>query len=430
MNEHDSEKVAGLLAHHGMVAVNSPEEADLFLLNTCSVREKAVQKMYSRLGEIRKQKNAHPDFLIGVMGCVAQQEGEAMANKAPFVDLVVGTHMVHALPDLLEEIEQERGSRTRVATDFMDAPEPVEIPQVKRRNSFRANITIMEGCNKHCSFCIVPYTRGRERNRAATAVTEEARRAIDQGFVEILLLGQTVNSYKDPHNRRFTFADLLSQVASIPGVQRVRFTSPHPREFDDDSISVIGKMETICNQVHLPVQSGSNPILKRMRRQYTRESYLELVGKFRDCGRSIALSTDIIVGFPGESEADFQQTLDLVEEVQFESMFSFKYSPRPKTEAQHFEGDLPDEEKTRRLMVLQRLQKGIQLRLHRQHYLGRSVNVLVEGTARDGVRRYGRTTTNKIVNFPGNDQSGTFTEVLVTDVGPNSMVGQKIAGTE
>jgi tRNA-2-methylthio-N6-dimethylallyladenosine synthase len=430
MNEHDSEKVAGLLAHRGMVAVNSPEEADLFLLNTCSVREKAAQKMYSRLGEIRKQKSARPHFLIGVLGCVAQQEGEALINKAPFVDLVVGTHRVHALPDLLEEIEQERGSRPRVSTDFSESPTPVEISQVVRKNSFRANITIMEGCNNHCSFCIVPHTRGRERNRPATAVLDEVRRAVEQGFVEVLLLGQTVNSYKDPNNRRFKFADLLSQVAAIPGIQRVRFTSPHPREFDEDSIAVIGEMETICNQVHLPVQSGSNTVLKRMRRQYTRERYLELVDKFRNCGRSIALSTDIIVGFIGESEADFQQTLSLVEEVQFESMFSFKYSPRPETEAQHFVDDLPEEEKTRRLMMLQRLQKGIQLRLHHERYLGSCVNVLVEGTARDGVRRYGRTTTNKIVNFPGNDQPGTFTEVLVTDVGPNSMVGQKVEEIE
>jgi len=430
MNEHDSEKVAGLLAHRGMVAVNSPEEADLFLLNTCSVREKAVQKMYSRLGEIKKQKGTNPNFLIGVLGCVAQQEGEALISKAPFVDLVVGTHMVHALPDLLEEIEHERGARRRVATDFMESIAPVEIPQVIRQNSFRANITIMEGCNKHCSFCIVPYTRGRERNRPARAVMDEARRVVDQGFVEILLLGQTVNSYKDPHNRRFKFADLLSEVAAIPGLRRLRFTSPHPREFDDDSISVIGEMETICNQIHLPVQSGSNPILKRMRRQYTRERYLELVDKFRNCGRSIALSTDIIVGFIGEKEADFQETLNLVEEVQFESMFSFKYSPRPGTEALNFEGDLPEKEKTRRIMALQRLQKGIQLRLHRQRYLGRCRNVLVEGTARDGVRRYGRTTTNKIVNFPGNDQPGTFTEVLITDVGPNSMVGQKLEEIE
>ena len=425
MNDHDSEKVAGLLAHRGMVPVNSLEEADLFLLNTCSVREKAAQKLYSRLGEVKKRKTSHPQFLIGVLGCLAQQEGEEMVRKVPFVDLVVGTHMYHALPDLLDELEQRRGGGTSVATDFLPAPTPVEIPQVIRQSGFRANITIMEGCNKQCSFCIVPFTRGRERNRPAEAVLDEARKAVEQGYVEILLLGQTVNSYKDPTNRHFRFADLLSQVASIPRVQRVRFTSPHPREFDDDTISVIGEMETICNQVHLPLQSGSTPILKRMRRRYTRERYLEVVDKFRNCGRAIALSTDIIVGFPGESEADFQQTLSLVEEVQFESMFSFKYSPRPHTAAEHWQDELPEEKKTRRLMLLQQLQKGIQLRLHQERYLGRHLEVLVEGTARDGVRRFGRTSTNKVVNFPGTDRPGTFTEVFITAVGPNSLVGQK-----
>ncbi|MCZ6484119.1 MAG: tRNA (N6-isopentenyl adenosine(37)-C2)-methylthiotransferase MiaB [Acidobacteria bacterium] len=425
MNEHDSEKVAGLLAHRGMVAVNSLEEADLFLINTCSVREKAAQKLYSRLGEVKKHKTSHPQFLIGVLGCLAQQEGEDMVKRVPFVDLVVGTHMFHALPDLLEEVEQRRGSGARVATDFLPAPTPVEIPQVIRQSDFRANITIMEGCNKQCSFCIVPTTRGRERNRPAQAVLQEARRAVDQGYVEILLLGQTVNSYKDPNDRHFRFADLLSQVASIPRLQRVRFTSPHPREFDDHTISVIGEMETICNQVHLPLQSGSTPILKRMRRQYTRERYLEIVDKFRNCGRPIALSTDIIVGFPGESDADFQQTLSLVEEVQFESMFSFKYSPRPHTAAEHWQDEIPEEKKTHRLMLLQKMQKEIQLRLHQEHYLGRHLEVLVEGTARDGVRRFGRTSTNKVVNFPGTDRPGTFTEVFITDVGPNSLVGQK-----
>ncbi len=425
MNEHDSEKVAGLLAHRGMVAVNSLEEADLFLLNTCSVREKAAQKLYSRLGEVKKRKTSHPQLLIGVLGCLAQQEGEDMVRKVPFVDLVVGTHMYHALPDLLEEVQQRRGDGARVATDFLPAPTPVEIPQVIRQSEFRANITIMEGCNKQCSFCVVPTTRGRERNRPAQAVLQEARRAVDQGYVEILLLGQTVNSYRDPNHRHFRFADLLSQVASIPGIQRVRFTSPHPREFDDDTISVIGELETISNQVHLPLQSGSTPILKRMRRQYTREGYLKVVDKFRNCGRPIAFSTDIIVGFPGESDADFQQTLSLVEKVQFEAMFSFKYSPRPHTAAEDWPDELPEETKTRRLMQLQQMQKGIQLRLHQEHYLGRHLEVLVEGTARDGVRRFGRTSTNKVVNFPGTDRPGTFTEVFITDVGPNSLVGQK-----
>ena len=427
MNEHDSEKIAGLLAHQGMVAVNSAEEADLFILNTCSVREKAAQKVYSRLGEVKKRRKSHPHFIIGVVGCVAQQEGEEMVKKAPFVDLVVGTHMYHAIPDLLEEIKRKHCRSThRVATEFLKARAPFEIEQVMRQNAFRANITIMEGCNKRCSFCIVPFTRGKERNRPAARILEEARRAVARGYVEILLLGQTVNSYKDPTNRKFKFADLLAQVARIPGIQRVRFTSPHPREFDDDSIAVIGEMETICNQVHLPVQSGSTAVLKRMRRQYTRERYLELVEKFRRCARPVALSTDIIVGFPGEREGDFEQTLSLIKQVEFESIFSFKYSPRPYTEAASWPDKVPDEEKTRRLMVLQRLQKGIQLRLHRERYLGRPFEVLVEGTARDRVQRYGRTTTNKIVNFPGTQSPGTFTQVLVTDIGPNSLVGQRV----
>ena len=325
MNEHDSEKISGLLSHRGMVPVHSLEEADLFILNTCSVREKAVHKVYSRLGEIRKQRGSDPNFFIGVVGCVAQQESRNMAQKAPFVDLVVGTHMYHALPDLLDNLDKKNKSiKQLVATEFLDDPAPVEIAPVLRASQFRANITITEGCNKHCSFCIVPYTRGKERNRPALTILEEVRKAADQGFVEILLLGQTVNSYKDPEKYSFKFADLLAKVAEIKGIRRVRFTSPHPREFDEATISVIGENETICNQVHLPVQSGSDPILKKMRRQYTREYFLELVEKFKNLQRPISLSTDVIVGFPGETDADFEQTLSLVQKVQFESMFSFK----------------------------------------------------------------------------------------------------------
>ncbi|MGH9339283.1 MAG: tRNA (N6-isopentenyl adenosine(37)-C2)-methylthiotransferase MiaB [Acidobacteriota bacterium] len=427
MNEHDSEKIAGLLAHRGMVPVHNAQEADLFILNTCSVREKAAQKVYSRLGEFKARKQSSPEFMIGVVGCLAQQEGEEMVNRAPHVDLVVGTHMYHAIPDLLDHLEMQRvRSSARVVTEFLQDPAPVEIEPVLRRNGFRANITIMEGCNKHCSFCIVPYTRGKERNRPAAAIVEEVKRAVERGFVEVLLLGQTVNSYKDPRKRRFKFADLLAWIAITPGLRRIRFTSPHPRDFDDDTISVIGEFDNICNQVHLPVQSGSDPILKRMRRQYTRARYLALAEKFVNCGRPITFSTDVIVGFPGESEADFEQTLSLVEQIEFESMFSFKYSPRPYTESQPWEDDVPEEEKTRRLMMLQRLQKGIQLKLHRQRYLGREFEVLVEGTARDGVQRYGRTASNKIVNFPGSESAGQFTQVAITDVGPNSLMGRRV----
>ncbi len=430
MNVHDTEKIAGLLAQRGMIPASDPQQADLFILNTCSVREKAAQKVYSRLGEVKARKRKDPDFLIGVVGCVAQQEGEEMVKRAPYVDLVVGTHLYHSIPDLLDQLDSRRRNGQavrRVATQFLADPAPVEVEPVARANNFRANITIMEGCNKHCSFCIVPFTRGKERNRPASAILDEARRAVDQGYVEILLLGQTVNSYRDPGRPRYRFADLLAAVADIPSLRRLRFTSPHPREFHDDCIALIAEHPVICDQAHLPVQSGSTRVLRRMRRQYTRERFLELVEKFESAGPAVRFSTDVIVGFPGETEADFEQTLSLVQRVGFESMFSFKYSPRPSTEAFVWQDDVPEEEKSRRLMMLQRLQQGIQLRLHRERYLGRRFEVLVEGTARDGVNRYGRTITNKIVNFRGDHQPGEFVPVQVTQVGPNSFSGEALA---
>ena len=428
MNEHDSEKISGLLVHRGMIPVSSLEEADLFLLNTCSVREKAAQKVYSRLGQIKARKQKDANFKIGVVGCVAQQEGQAMQERSPFVDLVVGTHLYHTLPDVLDQLESQPPGqqKPRSFTHFLKEPAPVEIAPVIRRNRFRAQITIMEGCNKHCSFCIVPFTRGKERNRTSDAILQEARLAVDDGYVELQLLGQTVNSYRDPADRSIRFAHLLARVASLPGVRRVRFTSPHPREFDDETVAVINRFPTICNQVHLPVQSGSSPVLRRMRRQYTRERYLEIVGKFRSCNRPIAFSTDVIVGFPGETEEDFEQTLSLVREVEFESMFSFKYSQRPSTEAESWEDEVPETEKNRRLMQLQQLQREIQLRLHGERYLGKTFEVLCEGVARDGKQRFGRTTSNKIVNFSGDDSAGSFVQVHVTDTGPNSLVGQKV----
>lgn len=428
MNEHDSEKIAGLLAHQGMLPARSVDEADVFILNTCSVREKAAQKVYSRLGEIRRRKRQSAGFIIGVVGCVAQQEGRDMVRKAPFVDLVVGTHNYHLIPDLLDEIQGNGngGAQPKVSTTFLPEDAPVEIGVVTRQTDFRAAVTIMEGCNKHCSFCIVPYTRGKERNRPAALILDEVRRAAEAGFTELLLLGQTVNSYRDPEHPRTRFADLLDAAARVPGIKRVRFTSPHPRSFDDRSVRTIAEIPTICDQVHLPLQSGSNRILKRMRRQHTREWYLALVDKFQRFGRPIRFSTDVIVGFPGETEQEFEETLQVVEQVQFESMFSFKYSPRPFTEAIDWEDDVPEHEKARRLMVLQQLQRRIQLKLHGERYLGKAFTLLVEGPAKDGVNRCGRTTTNKIVNFPGDDPAGAFVHVTVTDVGPNSLIGERI----
>lgn len=428
MNAHDSEKICGLLAHRGMIAVDNLDEADLYLINTCSVREKAAHRVYSRLGKLKDRRARDPNFIIAVVGCVAQQESEEMVNNVPHVDLVVGTHLYHSIPDLLDQIESERQnyseSTPRISTQFLPERVPVEIEQVVRSSSFRANITIMEGCNKHCAFCIVPHTRGRERNRPASNILDEARQVAADGFVEIQLLGQTVNSYRDPDNPRFKFADLLQSVARIKGIQRIRFTSPHPRHFDDRVISVIADNENICPSVHIPVQSGSTKILKRMRRQHDREWYLQLVEKFRSCGRSIAFSTDMIVGFPGETDQDFEETLSLVKAVEYEQMFSFKYSPRPFTEALEWEDDIPESVKADRLTILQQLQRDTQLRLHEELYLNRSFEVLTEGTAKDGVNRYGRTSSNKVVNFPGEERPGSFVRVRIEEIGPNSLFGQ------
>lgn len=423
MNEHDSEKIGGLLTHRGMRAAPTPEEADLFIINTCSVREKAAQKVYSRLGEFKGRKQNDPNFVIGVVGCVAQQEGEEMVKRAPHVDLVVGTHLYHSIPDLLDEIVS---GRKKVATSFLEEREPVEINHVVRDSSFRANITIMEGCNKHCAFCIVPHTRGKERNRPAQAIVEEARRAVDSGFIEIQLLGQTVNSYRNPHDAGYKFASLLEEIASIPGLRRLRFTSPHPRHFTDDVISVIAGHANICDQVHMPLQSGSSNVLRRMRRQHDREWYVDLVKKFRNSGRDIGLSTDMIVGFPGESDQDFEDTLSLVRFARFEQMFSFKYSVRPFTEASQWTDDVSEEEKSRRLMILQRLQREIQLEIHDQKYLGAEFEVLTEGVARDGQKKFGRTTSNKVVNFYGDERPGEFALVRISKVGPNSLQGEKV----
>ena len=430
MNDHDSEKISGILCHRGMVPVRSVKEADLVIINTCSIREKAAQKVYSRLGEIRKKKGERKDFLIGVVGCVAQQEGTEMALKAPFIDMIVGTHLYHTIPDLLDDIELSQEStceETHVNTTFLEDVAPVEmISPTTRNSSFRANITIMEGCNKHCSFCIVPFTRGKERNRRATHIFDEAKKAIDEGYVEILLLGQTVNAYRDPTMARYRFSNLLYDLASIKGLKRLRFTSPHPREFNDETVAVISESNVICNQIHLPLQSGSNRVLKRMRRQYTREKFLQIIEKFNACSRPVAFSTDIIVGFPGEDEKDFEETIQLIKIVKFESMFSFKYSERPKTEASFWKDTVPEIVKSQRLTNLQLLQKRIQLKLNKKRYLGKRFPVLVEGKARDGINLFGRTTTNRVVNFLSDKEPGSLVNIRVKSIGPNSLKGEQV----
>lgn len=436
MNEHDTEKISGLLLQYGMIPAANRTEADFILLNTCSVRERASHKVFSRLGELRLLKLENPGLLIGVAGCVAQQEGAAIIKRAPYVDMVVGTHQYYAIPEILDDLlasrvrdgKTEDGFDTRkaVLTDFVRDAETAEIESIKRNSAFRANVTIMEGCNKKCAYCIVPYTRGRERNRESEKILADVRNAAGKGYTEIQLLGQTVTNYHAPGNETYNFTALLEEVSRVRGIRRIRFVSPHPINFTDELISLVAERENICNQVHLPLQSGSNAVLKKMRRLHTREWYLELVSKFQKNPRHIALSTDIITGFPGESDQDFEDTLDIVRKARYEQMFSFKYSVRPHTEASEWEDSVPEEVKSSRLKALQDLQKEIQIKGHEQNYLGRIFEVLVEGQSKDGFRVTGRTASNKIVNFSSEAKPGEYVKVKIEKISPNSLSGREI----
>ncbi|MFH1966235.1 MAG: tRNA (N6-isopentenyl adenosine(37)-C2)-methylthiotransferase MiaB [Acidobacteriota bacterium] len=435
MNEHDTEKISGLLIQYGMLPAASKHEADFILLNTCSVREKASHKVFSRLGELKALKEVRPDLLIGVTGCVAQQEGCVIIKRAPCVDLVVGTHQYHTIPEILDDLlssrrhgraQQEKPGKP-VFTDFVKDVSPTEVDTIRRNSLFRANITIMEGCNKKCAYCIVPFTRGRERNREAGRILKDVREAAGKGYTEIQLLGQTVTNYNAPGNEDYNFTTLLEEVSAVAGIRRIRFVSPHPVNFSDELINLIAEKENICNQVHLPLQSGSNEILKKMRRLHTREWYLELVMKFQECQRHIALSTDIITGFCGESDQDFEDTLEIVRKARFEQMFSFKYSVRPHTEAADWEDNVPEEVKSLRLKTLQDLQKQIQIKQHEKNYMGRIFEVLVEGKSKDGKMVTGRTTTNKVVNFPSESKPGDYVNVKIEKINPNSLSGKEIS---
>ncbi len=421
MNELDSEKIAGNLCHSGMEPVPEPSQADVIILNTCSIREKAVQKVYARLGEIKRHKAHHSNLVVGVVGCMAQLEGAKILRKAPFVNLLAGPQKGHSMSSLVEKALSTRAPAIDMRMD--EDPESLETSHVLRENPWRAGVTISEGCNRHCTFCVVPFTRGAERDREGSNIISEVRQLVDKGYVEVVLLGQTVNSYRDPVMKERTFARLLRELSHIDGLKRIRFTSPHPNDFTDELLEVIVSCPKVCNQIHLPVQSGSTKILRAMRRGYTRERYLETIRKIRQAARPIAISTDIIVGFPGESEADFQDTLSLLDEVQYDSVFSFLYSPRPNTAALSFPDDTRDEEKARRLNILQEQQKLIQYNRNAA-YLGQIAEVLVDDKARSRFSLAGRTTSNKIINFDGPENlMGRIVAVQVTGFSANSLRG-------
>ncbi len=424
MNVHDSEKVIGTLISEGYRQVETVEEADLVLYNTCSIRDKAEQKVFHRLADYKKYQKEGKVF--GVLGCVAQQEGEKIFERAPHVSMVCGSASYRNLSQMLVQIEA--GSRRVTGLDDRQTDECFETEFTSRTNPHRGYITIIEGCDKFCAYCVVPFTRGKERSRTSDSVLAEARQMADLGYTEIQLLGQNVNSYKDPAGKK-SFAELLASVGEVPGIRRVRFTTSHPRDFGRDIVDVIDTVPTLCDHIHLPVQSGSNRVLDVMQRLYTREQYLERIAWMKSARRDISLTTDIIVGFPGETEADFEQTLSLLETVEYDGVFSFKYSPRPNTPALQLDDAIADGEKAHRLAVLMERQRDIQKRRNERH-LGQNLEVMVEGRNDARQQWIGRTSQNKTANFTAPDGAnptiGTYVPVLITSRFPNSLLGELV----
>jgi len=421
MNVHDSEKVIGTLISEGYRQVSTVEEAGLILYNTCSIRDKAEQKVFHRLADYKKLQAQGKKF--GVLGCVAQQEGEKIFERAPHVSMVCGSASYRNLPKMLIQIE---AGKRATGLDDRETDECFETEFTARTNPHRGYITIIEGCDKFCAYCVVPFTRGKERSRTSDSVLAEARQMADLGYSEIQLLGQNVNSYKDPAGKK-SFSELLAAVGGIPGIKRVRFTTSHPRDFGRDIIAAIESVPALCDHVHLPVQSGSTRVLDAMQRLYTREQYLERISWMKAAQREISITTDIIVGFPGETEAEFEATLSLLDEVEYDGIFGFKYSPRPNTPALKFEDAIPDGEKARRLAVLNEKQREIQ-RKRNQRHLGATLQVMVEG--RNDVRQQwvGRTSQNKVMNFTAGQTltPGAYVNVVTTGCFPNSLIGEMV----
>src|SRR5271168_4327977 len=424
MNAHDSEKVVGTLVAEGYLQVPTVEEAGLVLYNTCSIRDKAEQKVFHRLADYKKYQKQGKKF--GVLGCVAQQEGEKIFERAPYVSMVCGSASYRNLPQMLIQIEA--GKQRVTGLDDRETDECFETEFTARTNPNRGYITIIEGCDKFCAYCVVPFTRGKERSRTSESVLSEARQMAELGYTEIQLLGQNVNSYKDPAGKT-SFAELLAAVGETPGIKRVRFTTSHPRDFGRDIIEAIDAVPTLCDHVHLPVQSGSDRVLNAMQRLYTREQYMERIAWMKAAKREISITSDIIVGFPGETEEDFAETLSLLDEVGYDSVFTFKYSPRPNTPSLALDDAIPDQEKSRRLEVVMAKQKEIQIARYKK-YIGTIQEVMVEGRNEARGQWIGRTSQNKTLNFTAPEASapqiGSYVQVRATTSFPNSLLGELV----
>jgi len=428
MNVADSEKIVSLLRASGYRHTPDSSLADLIILNTCSVRAKAEQKVYSRLGRYKELKRKNHRLILGVGGCVAQQEGERLLVNVPYLDIVFGTHNLHRLPDLVRAAEEgERPS----AVSFSDGEERLDLfPSAVGEGGVSRFVTIMQGCDNFCSYCIVPHVRGREISRRSADILNEIREMADKGVREVTLLGQNVNSYGLKNPGEPDFAGLLRRVAEIPGIERIRFTTSHPKDISPPLIACFGELPRLCGHIHLPAQAGSDAVLARMNRGYTRAEYLAKIAALKSVRPGIQITGDMIVGFPGESGEDFEQTLLLMEEVRYADLFSFIYSVRPETEAAGFPDDIGRREKEERLDRLQALQRKMTLEGNRGLVDTRQ-QVLIEGISKRGDQLSGRTSGNRIVNFPGDPALiGSMAEVTITRAFQNSLLGEMKKSTE
>ncbi len=428
MNDHDSEKMAGILSGLGYDPAREAADADIVLLNTCAIREKAEEKVYQALGNLRAAKQAHPEMIVGVAGCVAQMSGKSVRERSPWVDLVIGPRAASRLPEHIARVQESRGVVD--TTLYQDSLLRVAKPVRQSGDRRKAYVTVMEGCNKKCSYCIVPTTRGREDSRTIQSLLEEVSGLAEEGYLEIEFLGQNVNAYRCPETGE-GLSDLLRRAGEVAGILRLRFATSHPLHFGSEIIRAMADLPEVSPYMHLPVQSGSTRVLKAMRRGYSRETYLAKVQELREAIPDITLSTDIIVGFPGETEAEFEETMSLVREIRFDQMFSFIFSARPGTAAEMLPDECPAGRKTARLMELQALQRGIQLEKN-QALVGQLREVIVESPSRrNPAELAGRTPGNRIVNFRATGAvPGDLLTVSITSAGPNSLRGELVEREE
>ena len=425
MNQYDSERIVQVMSRAGYVLTDRVDAADLILLNSCSVRDKAEQKVYSALGAWKEFKDCREGVIMGVGGCVAQQEGKNLLKRVPHLDLVFGTHNIHKLPQMIEQVQASRARPVEIS--FYRDPSYMEDADPRTQvNGVKAFVTIMQGCNKVCSFCIVPHVRGREVSRPSANIITEIESLVAQGVIEVLLLGQNVNSYGKLTPGELSFAELLGRVDSIKGLRRIRFTTSHPQDLSPELTEAFATLDHLCEHLHLPVQSGSDIVLGRMRRGYTRQEYLARIQRLRERCPEVALSTDIIVGFPGETDAEFDCTLELLEQVEYDEIFSFVYSPRPQTvSAKIYQDDIPEDVKKDRLTRVQKLQREISLKKNRQR-IGELDEILVEGPSRlKNGQIMGRTRNNRIVNLTGPENLlDQLVPVQITGATANSLLGE------